>query len=366
MPYFYNDADGNRKGPFNVQQLRVLASRRAINLSTPMVMDTGQQGLAWRIPGLFQFTFTDANGTERTVNSEELRTLAAQGIITQTTPLETGEGIRVLAEQLPGLSFATVEGPLTPIPSQIEAMVNKCMNKIRSWKPGVAIVMRWGRESLKVIKKLLSIMFSHLKPKSSTSNPADKPDLKPQPPDSTQPKQVPNQVQFTDEEQMEIDRFCAIYGGDVKRRYDGKTLLHIAAAADAETLGVVKYLISQGADVNAKENDGWTPLHYAAQSYYPNSERIVRHLVDMGANVKAKAREPYNSKFPWGRELTPVDCAHYSDWKAGEKESIIRAAGGKGKIVSNPSSCGSSCLGCLIALIFWGSVLAGLGYYFNR
>jgi hypothetical protein len=115
MSYFYNDVNGKRQGQFNVQQLQVQVSQRVITPTTLMEMDTGQRGLAWQISGLFTFSFTDANGSERTINFHELRTLASQGIITPETPLETG-GIRGYARQLPGLKFETVE-ILKPGPS---------------------------------------------------------------------------------------------------------------------------------------------------------------------------------------------------------------------------------------------------------
>jgi len=136
MPYFYNDADGNRQGPFNVQQLRVLAGRRVIQPATRMVMDEGQQGLAWQIPGLYQFTFTDANGAERTVNSQELRTLATQGIITPATPLKTDGGFEGLARQIPGMKFVT-ETETPPHQSDDEMQENP------SDEPPYTLILMW-------------------------------------------------------------------------------------------------------------------------------------------------------------------------------------------------------------------------------
>jgi len=51
-----------------------------------------------------------------------------------------------------------------------------------------------------------------------------------------------------------------------------------------------KYLVSKGADVNAKDNgdrycEGYTPLHYAAQNGHPE---LAKFLVSKGANVNAK------------------------------------------------------------------------------
>jgi len=63
------------------------------------------------------------------------------------------------------------------------------------------------------------------------------------------------------------------------------SLLHLAAwfSPDATNL---KYLVAQGADVNAKDKRDWTPLHYAAE-FNPNVE-VLKYLVSQGAEVNAK------------------------------------------------------------------------------
>ena len=47
-------------------------------------------------------------------------------------------------------------------------------------------------------------------------------------------------------------------------------------------------LLAGGADVSATTRNGWTPLHYAA---YAGRREIVALLVDKGADVKAKATD---------------------------------------------------------------------------
>ena len=53
-------------------------------------------------------------------------------------------------------------------------------------------------------------------------------------------------------------------------------------------LPVVKYLVEElGADVNARDNDGYTPLHHAAAR---GDNEMIMYLVSKGADVTAVAR----------------------------------------------------------------------------
>ena len=73
-------------------------------------------------------------------------------------------------------------------------------------------------------------------------------------------------------------------GADVnaKDKY-GLTPLHHAAWQGRNE--IVELLIANGADVNAKDVDGGTPLHYAA---WQGRNEIVELLIAKGADVNAK------------------------------------------------------------------------------
>lgn len=62
--------------------------------------------------------------------------------------------------------------------------------------------------------------------------------------------------------------------------------LHSATAA--RSLELVKLLLEAGADVNARQQGGWTPLHAAARH---GDESLVRQLLEAGADVSLPADE---------------------------------------------------------------------------
>jgi len=65
-------------------------------------------------------------------------------------------------------------------------------------------------------------------------------------------------------------------------------------------LDKVKELIENGADVNAKDRSGNTPLHWMACGGYGHIE-IAKLLIDNGADVNAKNK----------RRITPLDMAKF-------------------------------------------------------
>jgi len=64
---------------------------------------------------------------------------------------------------------------------------------------------------------------------------------------------------------------------------NGETPLH--SAASGGQLEVVKFLISQGADINLKQNSGATALHFAC---FGGHRDVVEWLIDNGADVNSK------------------------------------------------------------------------------
>lgn len=87
-------------------------------------------------------------------------------------------------------------------------------------------------------------------------------------------------------------------GADVNsKNEDGLTPLHVAAVRGREA--IVKLLIEQDADVTTKNKDGQTLLHHVAREGHVN---IVELLLDSGADLSAKdnaKRTPLNYALRW-------------------------------------------------------------------
>ena len=48
---------------------------------------------------------------------------------------------------------------------------------------------------------------------------------------------------------------------------------------------IVKFLVEEGVDIEAKDNRGYTPLHFAS---YHGCTEIIKFLVEEGADIEAK------------------------------------------------------------------------------
>ena len=98
---------------------------------------------------------------------------------------------------------------------------------------------------------------------------------------------------------------------DLLRKHGGKYGTFIAAVAGGD-IDAVKMFLDAGTDVNAKDDEGWTPLHGAASEGH---KEIVEMLITNDADV--------NAKTTWGG--TPLHRAAIYGYK--EIAEVLIAAG---------------------------------------
>ncbi len=83
----------------------------------------------------------------------------------------------------------------------------------------------------------------------------------------------------------EIIKYLISKGADVNAKNDGgDTALHIAIFKD-KNKEIIELLIEKGADVNAKDNDGETALYKAVAD---KKYEIAKYLISKGADINAK------------------------------------------------------------------------------
>ena len=90
----------------------------------------------------------------------------------------------------------------------------------------------------------------------------------------------------------EFVRQHLVNGVDVnlKDKEEGNTPLHKAALGGMRSKDIVGLLIEKGGDVNARNDNLWTPLHYSI-----GDTEISRILIENGADISAKDNYGYTA-----------------------------------------------------------------------
>jgi ankyrin repeat protein len=104
--------------------------------------------------------------------------------------------------------------------------------------------------------------------------------------------------------------------------HDGRTPLHLTVGYG--NVSVLEYIISVSADMNVKDNKGCTPLHIVAHFDTPSSVEVcfLHLLLDKYKgiiDVNAQDRDGY----------TPLDYANYVNNE--QKKEALRKKGGKSR-----------------------------------
>ncbi|HUT54949.1 MAG TPA: ankyrin repeat domain-containing protein [bacterium] len=114
--------------------------------------------------------------------------------------------------------------------------------------------------------------------------------------------------------QFEMVKFLLNNGAEVDARSEGGSTPLVEAVA-RNSVEIAGYLVDHGADVNSKDNDGKTPLHWAAERGHVDA---VKFLIAKGADVNAAMNDG----------TTPLMAA--LDQKENAAADLLRAAGASG------------------------------------
>ena len=90
------------------------APKPLIDIDEQTLMNMVQEEVKQPARSTPKYLFTDANGLKHLLDNQQLKTWAAQGVITPKTPLETENGRKGLAGQVPGLFPAPVQPQTVP------------------------------------------------------------------------------------------------------------------------------------------------------------------------------------------------------------------------------------------------------------
>ena len=101
--------------------------------------------------------------------------------------------------------------------------------------------------------------------------------------------------------------------------------ISIHEAAVKGNIEAVKQHLAAGADVSAKNENGWTPLHFEVCEYYGHKE-IIELLITKGADVNAKAEGGW-TPLDWAIQLNEPETTDLLRKHGGKTGEELKAAG---------------------------------------
>ena len=232
------------------------------------------------------FYYTDANGQRQgLINEQQLKALAIRGIITPDTELEADTGHKGKAGQIQGLFPADPFSSTQTVQPNMSVSVDTEKGSLYLVL-GIVVALVIGGIGVFGGITILTLSPSAKQTENNAKQVAnDRVQLAPLPPDF--------QSSFGDifdaAQSGTVDdvRYFLDNGGEVNQQNGGGwTPLHLAAQYNSD-VKVLEYLVSQGSDVNMKNNKDnlETPLHCAARSN--TNVDVFQYLISQGANVNA-------------------------------------------------------------------------------
>ena len=96
---------------------------------------------------------------------------------------------------------------------------------------------------------------------------------------------------------VELIKFLVSEGADVNMKGGNGQFTPLHLAVISGNMEIIKFFVSAGADVNAANAHGFTPLHWTTAGHYTNGEtyyadiEIAKFLVSVGADIHAKNKD---------------------------------------------------------------------------
>ena len=306
--YYYTDSDNKKRGPVSKRQLKKMAEEGVIETNTLIRTVGGGKFVADMIPGIFPdslaeqklFYYVGSDGLRHgPVSRLELDELEAKGFIARETEIILPSGKTGIADYIPDLIKGDVFRP--SIWRTIGFWLKYCNTKefrtnVAAWL-GILILL-----ALFVIIILLAVYATYLIKSLFAAMLITSVLLVVSPVPirachGIYTSVYPNMYHATETGFLtRVAYFIEKKGYDVnmpRQKGRSETMLHVAAKYF--NLEMIEYLITQGADVNAKDNTNQTPLHYAVQTSlcYAYAVRAsdfeaLKFLIAQGADVNAK------------------------------------------------------------------------------
>ena len=100
--------------------------------------------------------------------------------------------------------------------------------------------------------------------------------------------------------------------------YSNEGALHLAAAHELKE--IAELLISNGIDINAKDKNGKTPLHYAAKKSLEMVKFLISHGADINATTYLNKTALYFAQYYDKNDIVEFLISHSAKEKSGEQE----------------------------------------------
>jgi len=299
--WFYYDSNAQKQGPYTSAQFKELAKQGVITPDTMIETEEGKTAPARRMKGLtfgesarpqttpfgnITYCCTDKNGYKYdSIDQQQLLSLAAQGLITPATLLETNVGDKGLAgEMFPPNPFSALHpwesATPTTSPPPSTAMPTVQNNRNATSNSSTSVILRFGISFLIMVFISMGI-FAVLNAKPRDAKPQEAPNIAKQEeePQRVSLRKPPEEPAFKREMEKLIEGlglFRAVPSDDLKEALAAQDTAF--RAASAASVGE-RRLIEARAASDRRVREFETEMHNANIS-------ATKHLLTLSLNIR--------------------------------------------------------------------------------